>query len=182
MHREAEGQKRTSDCSSGAKERRVGADEFETEPTGVWLLGSAPGSQIQVYIHPTRVCILHSTCQTSLRFNQSPRTILICILLFLSDSEECEEAYSELLSLYEAKRQQTVPLQTDPAGAWMPGFTAVTLSQFESRNFSLSEPAGDRQQTDSPSAQLRKMGTEELSTSFSATGATEAAQSHTNQR
>lgn len=32
------------------------------------------------------------------------------------DSEECEGAYSELLSLYEAKRQQSIPLQTDSAG------------------------------------------------------------------
>uniref|UniRef100_A0A1A7Z022 Usher syndrome 1C binding protein 1 n=1 Tax=Iconisemion striatum TaxID=60296 RepID=A0A1A7Z022_9TELE len=31
-------------------------------------------------------------------------------------SEECEEAYSELLSLYEAKRQRNIPLQTDSAG------------------------------------------------------------------
>ncbi|XP_070817538.1 colorectal mutant cancer protein [Chaetodon trifascialis] len=75
--------------------------------------------------------------------------------------EECEEAYSELLSLYDAKKQQSIPLQTDSA-----------------------EAAGDRQQPDSPSAQLRKMGTEELSTSFSTAGVTEEreAQSHTGQR
>uniref|UniRef100_A0A1A8DR05 Usher syndrome 1C binding protein 1 n=1 Tax=Nothobranchius kadleci TaxID=1051664 RepID=A0A1A8DR05_NOTKA len=65
-------------------------------------------------------------------------------------SEECEEAYSELLSLYEAKRQQNIPLQTDSA-----------------------EPVGDRQQTDNTPAQLGKMGTEELSTSFSTAGVTE---------
>ncbi|XP_041791136.1 uncharacterized protein ushbp1 [Chelmon rostratus] len=75
--------------------------------------------------------------------------------------EECEEAYSELLSLHDAKKQQSIPLQTDPA-----------------------EAVGDRQQPDSPSAQLRKMGTEELSTSFSTAGVTEEreAQSHTGQR
>ncbi|XP_076582802.1 colorectal mutant cancer protein [Chaetodon auriga] len=75
--------------------------------------------------------------------------------------EECEEAYSELLSLYDAKKQQSIPLQTDSA-----------------------EAAGDRQQPDSPSAQIRKMGTEELSTSFSTAGVTEEreAQSHTGQR
>uniref|UniRef100_A0A1A8NJX3 Usher syndrome 1C binding protein 1 n=2 Tax=Nothobranchius rachovii TaxID=451742 RepID=A0A1A8NJX3_9TELE len=39
-------------------------------------------------------------------------------------SEECEEAYSELLSLYEAKRQQNIPLQTDSAA----GVTEDTLS------------------------------------------------------
>ncbi|XP_008282986.1 colorectal mutant cancer protein [Stegastes partitus] len=75
--------------------------------------------------------------------------------------EECEEAYSELLSLYDAKKQQSIPAQTDPA-----------------------EPVGDRQPPDSPSAQLRKMGTEELSTSFSTAGVTEEmeTQSHTMQR
>ncbi|XP_010793604.1 colorectal mutant cancer protein isoform X2 [Notothenia coriiceps] len=31
--------------------------------------------------------------------------------------EECEEAYSELLSLYDAKKQQSIPPQTDPAEA-----------------------------------------------------------------
>lgn len=32
------------------------------------------------------------------------------------DSEECEEAYSELLSLYGSKKQQSIPPQTDSAG------------------------------------------------------------------
>ncbi|KAM9358395.1 colorectal mutant cancer protein [Symphorus nematophorus] len=75
--------------------------------------------------------------------------------------EECEEAYGELLSLYDAKKQQSIPPQTDSA-----------------------EAVGDRQQPDSPSAQLRKMGTEELSTSFSSAGVTEKTetQSHTGQR
>ncbi|XP_044218511.1 colorectal mutant cancer protein isoform X1 [Thunnus albacares] len=75
--------------------------------------------------------------------------------------EECEEAYSELLSLYDAKKQQSIPLQTDSA-----------------------EAAGGRQQPGSPSAQLRKMGTEELSTSFSTAGVTEETetQSHSGQR
>ncbi|XP_069377830.1 colorectal mutant cancer protein isoform X2 [Paralichthys olivaceus] len=74
--------------------------------------------------------------------------------------EECEEAYSELLSLYEAKKQQSIPLQTDPA--------EVT----------------DRQQADSPSSELRNMGSDELSTSFSTAGVTEETetQSHTGQR
>uniref|UniRef100_UPI0037E7A52A colorectal mutant cancer protein n=1 Tax=Semicossyphus pulcher TaxID=241346 RepID=UPI0037E7A52A len=76
-------------------------------------------------------------------------------------SEECEEAYSELLSIYDSKKQQSIPLQTHSA-----------------------EKVGDRQQPDSPSAQLRKMGTEELSTSFSTAGVTEEThtQSHTGQR
>ncbi|XP_047442720.1 uncharacterized protein ushbp1 [Mugil cephalus] len=75
--------------------------------------------------------------------------------------EECEEAYGELLSLYEAKKQQSIPLQTDPA-----------------------EPLGDSQQADSPSAQPWKMGTEELSTSFSTAGDTGEAEapSRTGQR
>ncbi|XP_040897168.1 colorectal mutant cancer protein [Toxotes jaculatrix] len=64
--------------------------------------------------------------------------------------EECEEAYSELLSLYEAKKQQSIPVRTD-----------------------LAEAVDDRQQPDSPSSQLRNMGTEELSTSFSTAGVTE---------
>ncbi|XP_023143594.1 uncharacterized protein ushbp1 isoform X2 [Amphiprion ocellaris] len=80
--------------------------------------------------------------------------------------EECEEAYSELLSLYDARKQQSIPSQTDSAGACIP------------------VPVGDRQPPDSPSAQLRKMGTEELSTSFSTAGVTEETetQSHTMQR
>ncbi|XP_039984643.1 colorectal mutant cancer protein [Xiphias gladius] len=75
--------------------------------------------------------------------------------------EECEEAYSELLSLYEAKKQQSIPLQPDSA-----------------------EAAGDRQQPDSPSSLLRSRGTEELSTSFSTAGVTEEkeTQSFTGQR
>ncbi|XP_013862783.1 colorectal mutant cancer protein [Austrofundulus limnaeus] len=95
--------------------------------------------------------------QMSLKLNRL-ESDCSALQMALRYSEECEEAYSELLSLYEAKRQRNVPPQTDPA-----------------------EPAGGRQQTDSPSARLRKMGTEELSTSFSATGVTEAAQSHTSQ-
>ncbi|XP_074524296.1 colorectal mutant cancer protein [Halichoeres trimaculatus] len=73
-------------------------------------------------------------------------------------SEECEEAYSELLSIYDSKKQQSIP---DSA-----------------------EKVGDRQQPDSPSAQLRKMGTEELSTSFSTAGGTEETQTqrHAGQR
>ncbi|XP_078114752.1 colorectal mutant cancer protein isoform X2 [Sander vitreus] len=79
----------------------------------------------------------------------------------LSYCEECEEAYSELLSLYDAKKQHSIPLQTDSAGA-----------------------VGDSQQPDNPSAQLIKMGTEELSTSFSTAGVTEGTetQSHTGHR
>ena len=38
------------------------------------------------------------------------------MLFSVTDSEECEEAYNELLSLYDAKRQQNVPLQTDSTG------------------------------------------------------------------
>ncbi|CAJ1060931.1 colorectal mutant cancer protein [Xyrichtys novacula] len=65
-------------------------------------------------------------------------------------SKECEEAYGELLSIYDSKKQQSIPAS--------------------------AEKAGDRQQSDSPSAQLRKMGTEELSTSFSTAGGTEETQ------
>nr|XP_020511128.1 colorectal mutant cancer protein-like isoform X1 [Labrus bergylta] len=76
----------------------------------------------------------------------------------LKYSEECEEAYSELLSIYDSKKQQSIP---DSA-----------------------EKVVDMQQPDSPSDQLRKMGTEELSTSFSTAGGIEEAQtqSHTGQR
>ncbi|XP_071368374.1 colorectal mutant cancer protein isoform X2 [Centroberyx affinis] len=75
--------------------------------------------------------------------------------------EECEEAYSELLLLHEAEKQQSIPLRTDSA-----------------------EPVSDRPQPGSPSAQLRNLGTEELSTSFSTAGGAEEVetQSHTGQR
>ncbi|XP_068445926.1 colorectal mutant cancer protein [Clinocottus analis] len=77
----------------------------------------------------------------------------------LRNCEECEEAYSELLSLYDAKKQQSIPLQTHSA-----------------------EAVGDSQQPDSRSAQL--MGPEELSTSFSTAGVSEetGTQSHAGQR
>ncbi|KAM3620274.1 uncharacterized protein V6R79_020798 [Siganus canaliculatus] len=76
--------------------------------------------------------------------------------------EECEEAYSELLSLYDAERQRGIPLQPGSA-----------------------EAVGDRQEPEGSSAQCRKMETEELSTSFSTAGVTEEIQemqSHTGQR
>ncbi|XP_071342368.1 colorectal mutant cancer protein [Trachinotus anak] len=77
--------------------------------------------------------------------------------LALKYCEECEEAYSELLSLYESKKQQSIPLQTDPAESTV---------------------------GDCPSSQLRNMGTEELSTSFSTAGVTEETetQAYTGQR
>lgn len=73
--------------------------------------------------------------------------------------EECEEAYSELLSLYDAKSLQSTPLQTDSAEQ-------------------------DRERPQSPPAQLRNLGTEELSTSFSTAGVTEEteAKSHAEHR
>ncbi|KAM3876322.1 colorectal mutant cancer protein [Diretmus argenteus] len=75
-------------------------------------------------------------------------------------SEECEEAYSELLSLYEARKQQSIPLWTDSA-----------------------EPVSDKQ-LGSPTPQRRNLGTEELSTSFSTAGGKveSETQSHTGQR
>lgn len=51
-------------------------------------------------------------------------------------------------------------------------------------SFLSSEPLGDGQQLDSPSTQLRSMGSEELSTSFSTAGDTGEMEtpSHTGQR
>ncbi|MEQ2282010.1 hypothetical protein AMECASPLE_036151, partial [Ameca splendens] len=72
--------------------------------------------------------------------------------------EECEEAYGELMLLYEAKMQQSFPLQTHSA-----------------------EPMCDIQMDD-PSAQNPELVTEELSTSFSTAGITEETQSHMRQR
>ncbi|XP_077964319.1 uncharacterized protein ushbp1 isoform X2 [Gasterosteus aculeatus] len=71
--------------------------------------------------------------------------------------EECEEAYSELLSLHDAREPQRIPLQTDSA-----------------------EAVGDRLQPDGPSSPL--MGTEELSTSFSTVTEEMQTQSNTGQR
>ncbi|KAM9848869.1 harmonin-binding protein USHBP1 [Aulostomus maculatus] len=80
--------------------------------------------------------------------------------LALRYCEECEDAYSELLSLYEAERQQSIRLQANAA-----------------------EVEDGKQPPDSPSAQLRKLGKEELSTSFSTAGVTENdTQSHPGQR
>lgn len=59
--------------------------------------------------------------------------------------EECEEAYGELLSLYKAKKQQSIPEWTNAA-----------------------EEAGD-----SPAAPILKMDAVELSTSFSTAGVSE---------
>lgn len=66
------------------------------------------------------------------------------------------------------------PRDTNTQQAQM-SFTHMKHSR--SQTFSPSaEPDGDRQQTERPSAQLRKMGTEELSTSFSTAGVTEETQ------
>ncbi|XP_061635284.1 uncharacterized protein ushbp1 isoform X2 [Phyllopteryx taeniolatus] len=73
-------------------------------------------------------------------------------------SEECEEAYSELLSLYDAQRQQSIPLQTNRAGV------------------------EDEQQPGSPSQQHNKMGSEELSTSFTIVEVTQEMETDTAQR
>ncbi|XP_054646761.1 harmonin-binding protein USHBP1 isoform X2 [Dunckerocampus dactyliophorus] len=78
--------------------------------------------------------------------------------LALRNCEECEEAYGELLSLYEAQRQQSIPLQTNAAEAI------------------------DTQMPCSPSAQHGKMGSEELSTSFTTTDVTKEMETHTAQR
>ncbi|XP_034036024.1 uncharacterized protein ushbp1 isoform X2 [Thalassophryne amazonica] len=76
--------------------------------------------------------------------------------------EECEEAYSELLSLHEAQKQQSAPLQT---------LTTERVSNI-------------MQQPDSPADQHRHIGTEEISTSFSAAESAEEThtQSHSEQR
>ncbi|XP_061884376.1 harmonin-binding protein USHBP1 isoform X1 [Entelurus aequoreus] len=78
--------------------------------------------------------------------------------LALRYCEECEEAYGELLALYEAQRQQRVPVQADAA-----------------------EAVDDTQQPGSPSAQRREMVSEELSTSFT-TEATKEMETHSTQR
>lgn len=189
MHREAEGQEWTSDCSSGAKEGRDGADESETEPTGVWLLSSADGSQIQVYLSHTWVCTPLSMCQTSLRYNQSIKIILICFFTLFVQQRGVWGGLQRASDTLWGQKAAKCSSADRPSRCLNAEFhcclSCLTLShatQFESRIFSLSEPAGGRQQTDSPSARLRKMGTEELSTSFSTTGVTEAAQTHTSQR
>ncbi|XP_019730976.1 Usher syndrome type-1C protein-binding protein 1 isoform X2 [Hippocampus comes] len=70
--------------------------------------------------------------------------------LALRYCEECEEAYSELFSLYDAQRQQSIPLQTDRAAG------------------------GDNKQQPGSPAQTRKIASEEMSTSF-----TEEMETHT---
>ncbi|XP_062308462.1 colorectal mutant cancer protein isoform X2 [Osmerus eperlanus] len=67
--------------------------------------------------------------------------------------EECEEVYGDLLSLYQAKKQQCIPHWRD---------TAVV----------------DRELPGSPRAQLRSLRTEELSTSFSTPGGAVERQTH----
>ncbi|CAM9190622.1 unnamed protein product [Lampetra planeri] len=69
--------------------------------------------------------------------------------LALKYCEQCQEAYSELLSLYDAERHQSIPPPADAA-----------------------EAVGGEQQAGGPSAQLRKTAAEELSTSFSSAGVT----------
>uniref|UniRef100_A0A3Q2R1R6 Usher syndrome 1C binding protein 1 n=1 Tax=Fundulus heteroclitus TaxID=8078 RepID=A0A3Q2R1R6_FUNHE len=77
----------------------------------------------------------------------------------LRKCEECEDAYGELMYLYEAKVQQSLPL--------------------EMRS---EEPVGGTPPTDGPPAQNPEMQTEELSTSFSTAGVTEETKSHSRQR
>lgn len=71
MHREAEGQERAADGSSGAKEGRVGADERGDEQTGGRLLGPAGGTQTQVRTHRSGAQI-----QENGGFRQSLRNLL----------------------------------------------------------------------------------------------------------
>lgn len=52
----------------------------------------------------------------SINLGSSPPVRSYFVFVVVIDSEECEEAYSELLSLYDAKKQQSIPLQTDSAG------------------------------------------------------------------
>ncbi|XP_077440670.1 uncharacterized protein ushbp1 isoform X3 [Vanacampus margaritifer] len=68
-------------------------------------------------------------------------------------SEECEEAYSELLSLHDAQRQQSIPAQ-------------------------IVAGVDNKQQPGSPSPQNRKMGSEELSTSFTIVDVTKEMETH----
>ncbi|XP_051929878.1 harmonin-binding protein USHBP1 isoform X1 [Hippocampus zosterae] len=70
--------------------------------------------------------------------------------LSLRYCEECEEAYSELFSLYDAQRQQSIPLQIARAAG------------------------GDNKQQPGSPAQNRKIASEEMSTSF-----TEEMETHT---
>lgn len=70
----------------------------------------------------------------------------------------------------------------------MPFFLSTTYTRANTRSdshfFLSSETDCDRQQPDGSSAPLRKMGAEELSTSFSTAGVTEETEtrSHTGQR
>ena len=57
-----------------------------------------------------------------INLGSSPPVRSYFVFVVVIDSEECEEAYSELLSLYDAKKQQSIPLQTDSAGVWIPCF------------------------------------------------------------
>ncbi|XP_038858848.1 uncharacterized protein ushbp1 isoform X3 [Salvelinus namaycush] len=70
-------------------------------------------------------------------------------------SEECEEAYSELLSVYEGRRQQVIPHWRHIAG-----------------------PVMESQQPSSPRPSLRSLRTEELSTSFSTPGGAVETETH----
>ncbi|XP_057697607.1 harmonin-binding protein USHBP1 isoform X1 [Corythoichthys intestinalis] len=79
--------------------------------------------------------------------------------LALRYCDECEEAYGELMSLYDTQRQESIPLQTAGAAG-----------------------AVDRQQPGSPSPQHWKMGSEELSTSFTRVEVTEEVETHTTRR
>nr|XP_057928321.1 harmonin-binding protein USHBP1 isoform X2 [Doryrhamphus excisus] len=80
--------------------------------------------------------------------------------LALRYCEECEDAYGELLSLYEAQRQQSIPPQTNAA---------------EEIDDTQEEPGG-------ASVQHRKLASEELSTSFTTTEVTKEMETHTAQR
>lgn len=118
----------------------------------------------------------------------------------MTDSEECEEAYGELLSLYDARKQQSSPQQSVSAGdgvfillaakgtqtltCTIYGFQACIRHSWVLSFPPSSEAVGDSQDPESPLAQRRKMGTEELSTSFSTAGVTEETEtpSHTGQR
>lgn len=114
----------------------------DSRPTALlfrWL--SHTGTHTKTHLtHSTKACLhaysasenvlwrvsKYSMCarqqSNSINLGSSPPVRSYFVFVVVIDSEECEEAYSELLSLYDAKKQQSIPLQTDSAGVWIPCF------------------------------------------------------------
>ncbi|XP_030229222.1 uncharacterized protein ushbp1 isoform X2 [Gadus morhua] len=122
-------------CSASPAPNSASSHESETE-------------RLQRYVKRLRARNRRLSSALERRTAEPPQGDRPTLQMALAYCQECEEAYSELLSLYELNKQQ-----------------GVEVCQFPS-----SGPAGDLQQSSSPPHRFRFPEAHQLSTSFSTAG------------